>query len=468
MPINLITQDWLEAAAQPSFPNDQSGFAAQAPTSDPNSGATGGQPDMPQSGGQDMNQPDPDDVMNDPRDADVPEDDSPKDFERWRKEFLELSIKGDTNEMMASIQPMRTLPADALTASQQKFVEDNIQILFYRQSEMTIPVTKEIRRLIKDDIDRTNPGTTIMQHITNVLEKQGLMQQVLIKLSGLFGLKAELHRKFIAALTGSVQVGGGNKNRADMIFSDTEYTIDITTRFATQFGEINIGAWSLKEDDPEQFLTEPELERLAEGSPEEKQVLRRRIICESIAKKYSERAMIIHVVTPEGTIHSLGWDFGTSLLDAYKKGKVIVRGQKSTTRDAMINDQGQIIPLIDLDILFIRDTQETDENGRPIQVEVEFLSRRDSILYLTADLDTIHQAASSMSGCFFRELPYGGNPSDLTILRCCSADLVEILGKRCIGNTVPLPNNVAQMGTNKPNNRVPVEKMGPRNMQQPV
>lgn len=461
MPINLNRNSWLEAE-QPPFPTDQPGFAATTPTSDPTTGATGGPPAMPQGGGENQPDPDelPDDVTQDPQDPEIPEDSSPQDFEEWRHEFFELSIKGDTNEMMASIEPMRN--AELKESSQKKFVEDNIQILFYRQSELVIPATKEIRKLIKDDLDRTNPGTTVMQHITTVLEKQGLLQQVLIKLTGLYGLKNDLHRKFIAALTGSVQVGGGGKNREDLIFTDTEYTINISTRMATQFGEVNLGNWSLKEDDPERFLTEPELDRLSEGSPEEKQVLRRRIICESIAKKFSNRAFVIHIVDTDGTIHSIGWDLGTSLLEAYKKGKIVVRGQKSETRDAMINDQGQIIPVIDVEILYVMDTDETDDSGKPVQVEMPFIERRDSTLYMSCDLETLHNAASSMSGIFFREMPYGGNPSDLDIIRRCTPDLVEMLNRRCIGNTVPLPSNIAALGTNKPTTKSQ-EKVSPMN-----
>lgn len=448
---------------QPSFPNDQSAFAAQAPGSDPSTGATGGPPAQPQMGRGNENQPDPSeisDVENDPDSPDMPKQDDHKDFEQWKHEFFELSVKGNVNEMMASIQPVRDL--ENLESSQRRFVEDNIQILFYRQNDMVIPVTKEIRNLIKQDMDRTNPATTMMQHITATLEKHGLMQQVLIKLTGLFGLKSELHRKWLAALTGSIQVGGGNKSREDLVYSDTEYTVNISSRFGTQWGEINLGAWTLSERDPELYLTDPELERLQEGSPEEKQVLRRRIICESIAERFRKRAFLMHITHTDGTIYSLGWDMGTSIANAYKKGKLVVRGQQSQTREAMITDQGQIVPLIDMEVLYVRETDETDEDGNPESVEVPFIERRDSILYLVADLDTLHHAAASLSGMFFREMPYGGNPSDILKLQQCVPDLVELLNKQCIGNTVPLPSNVAAMGEAKPV-KGQQEKIGPKN-----
>lgn len=414
--------------------------AGQAPASDPRTAQAGGtpQPVQPNPTSPGVQPPEPnkeDDVTEDPTDSDIPDESGPSDFEQWRKEFFDLSIKGDTNEMMSSIQNIRN--HDLKEASQRKFVEDNLQILLYRQDANILKATKEIRKLIKQDLDRTNPGTTVMQHMTTVLEQEGLLQQNLIKLTGMGGWKGETHRKFIAALLGAVQVGGGNKHREDMIYVDQEYTINVSSRFYTQFGEINLGSWSLKEDDPDRYLTDPEVQRLQEGSPEEKQVLRRRIIMESIAERFKQRAFLIHCVHMDGTIYALGWDMGSSLLSAYKDGKLVVRGQKNESKDAMITDNGEIATLIDYEVLYVHETGETDDNGKPQMTEVPFIERRDSILYLTADIQTIKNASSSMSGMFYREMPYNGNPSDIQVLQRCVPDLVEMLNKRCIGVATP-------------------------------
>src|SRR5262245_40555299 len=119
MTISNNWQSWLDEAEVPA--------AAQAPTSDPTTGATA-QPPAPQ--GADTagaNQPSAedtpklpeDDVTQDPGQPDV-EQSEDKDFEQWRHDFFELSVKGDTNEMMASIEPMAE--RDFESSSHEKFV----------------------------------------------------------------------------------------------------------------------------------------------------------------------------------------------------------------------------------------------------------------------------------------------------------------------------------------------------------
>lgn len=417
--------------------------AMQAPTSDSNTGATAANQGMPTGVEPEQQEPvepqqelpkEEENFEDDPTDPDMPDDDEEKSFDQWQKEFFELSIKGDPSEMLLSMKSVRE---QDLMASQKKFIDDNFQICMYRQDANIAKASKEIRALIKEDINTAYPGTTIMQHITKVLEKEPVLQQNLIKLTGFYALKGELHRKFLAGLLGAVQVGGGNRNTEDLIFSDVEYTTNISTRFYTQFGDINLGAWELKETDPEEILSEPEMERLEEGSPEEKQVLRRRIMMESISQEFDKRAFIVHIVAPDGTIFSLGYDLGTSMLAAYEEGKLVLRSQKNETRNAQINAEGDIIPIIDIDILYVKPTGEVDEHGKPEMTEVPFIKRRDSVLYLSADADTLRDATNSMSGIFFREVPYPGNPSDIKVLQRCIPDLAEMLNRRCLGATFP-------------------------------
>lgn len=432
MGINNVWDSWLAEADEPT--------AQQAPTGaqvvPDNQGTPGaaqpGQPQQPpalgqqpqQGGGQEDN------VEDDPAQPEMAddEDSANKDFEQWRHDFYELSIKGDVGEMMSAVGAV--INREGLEMTQRRFVNDNMQILLYRQDANVQKATKEIRNLIKQDLDRTNPGTTVMQHVTATLEKDQQLQNTLIKMCGWMGQKGELHRKFMASILGAVQVGGG-ASRQDLMYFDKEYTINLSTRYASQFGEINLGKWTLKAEDPDRYLTEPEIDRLNDGSPEEKQTLRRRIIVESISEKFKERAFLIHVVHVDGTIYSLGWDLGDSLISAYKEGKIVVRGQTNTEKDAMISDSGEIVNLVDIDVYYVRETGETDDDGSPEMVEVEFLSRRNSGLYLSADLDTLRAAAAGMSGLFFHETPFNGNPAQVISLMQCSPTLPEILNKRC-------------------------------------
>lgn len=422
--------------------------AGQTPTSDPMQGAAVGQPMGPPPDQGNPNNPlmsskppqnqqgladgeEDQNITDEPQLPEMPEEqEEPQDFNEWRQEFLKIAAKGDTMEMLNSLQQMRD--SDNLEAPQRKFVEDNWQIIILRQNANVEKASKEIRKLIKQSLDRNSPGASVMQAITGVIEESDtpMIKDVFIKLTGLYGMKTDLHRKYLAALTGSVQVGGGGSTE-DIAYSEREFSIRMSTRFHTQFGEIIIGKWNLSQDDPDRYLEEPELERLAEGSPEEKQVLRRRIVIESIAEEFRDRAFLIHVISPDGTMYAIGWDMAESLLGGYKDGALIVRSRAGSDSEAMIDNNGAIVPLLDLNIFYLRQTGETDDLGRPRNREVPFMERRDGTLYLSASLETLRDVFNgSMSGCFFKEMAYAGNPSDIKQIVRAVPNIEEILMRR--------------------------------------
>jgi len=438
-----ILEYWLQEAEEPT--------AGQAPTSDPMMGASVGQPPgspPPQGGpggpalqgaGRNPNSPPGpnaeqdqggDDVTQDPQAPDMPDDEGPQDFEEWKKNFFKLAIKGDPVEMMNNLEPIRD--QQGLTPPQRKFVEDNWQILVLRQNANIDKACKNVRKLVKDNLDQNNPAVSVMQHITLTLEESETpqMRDVFIKLAGLYGLKNDLHRKYLAALTGSIQVGGGG-SLEDLAYSEKEYSIRFSTRFATQFGELAVGKWSLQQDDPDRYLQEAELERLSDGSPEEKQVLRRRVVIESIAERFKNRAFLIHVVSPdEGAIYAMGWDMSDSLLAGYKEGKIIVRSRDASDSEAMIDDEGAIVPLLDLSIFYLKETGETDDMGKPKTKEVPFMERRDGQLFLNGQLETVRDVSTGMQGIFFKEIPFNGNPSDIRNIMRAVPNLEELLMRR--------------------------------------
>ncbi len=347
-------------AQQPGGGQPEAGPALQG--AGQNSPPVPGQDDQNDDGGEDVTQ-----EPQAPEGMDDEDQNQNQDFATWKKGFFKLAVKGDPVEMMNNLEPIRE--QTGLTAPQRKFVEDNWNILVLRQNANIDKACKEIRKLIKQNLDRNNPAVSIMQHMTNVLEESSTPQlrDVYIKLAGLYGLKSDLHRKYMAALTGSIQMGGGGSGE-DLAYSERDFSIRFNTRFGTQFGEISVGKWSLQQDDPERYLQEAELERLSDGSPEEKQVLRRRIVIESIAERFKNRAFLIHVVSPdEGAIYCCGWDMADSLLAGYKEGKIIVRSRDASDSEAMIDDEGSIVPLLDLSILYLKETGDSDENGKPRQ-----------------------------------------------------------------------------------------------------
>ena len=247
---------------------------------------------------------------------------------------------------------------------------------------------------------------------------------------GLYSNKADVHRKYISALLGAIQVGSGGVNE-DLIFNQKEYSIKASTRCNSKFGLIDIGRWCLKEDDQKQYLSEPEQERLEDGSPEEREVLRKRVIMESISEYYRRRAFIVNVITTEGTVYFLGLDFSNSLKEAYTSGRLVVKIQESETSESMYDTEGDLVNLVDIKIVYEKETGKTNENGKPEKEELEFISRKDGVLFLTASLETLKEAASSFQGLVVKEIPYTGNPSDLQSLMRCVPSTSEIILRQC-------------------------------------
>ncbi len=417
---------WLEEQ-DPQVTNQAA--VAQSAEGDPPQGEQPPQEGQPPADAPDEAQSPPEDVSEDPETPEMPEEkDEEKDFEVWKSNYFKESIKGDATRLMELVSPLRS--REGLEPYQRKFVDDNWNIQLIRQNANVAEASKQIRKSIRDQLDRSNPATSVANHIFNTLQTVPTLNDTFIRMMGYTGNKGELHRKFMAALTGSVQVSS-SPDKENIIFNEKEYSIKMSTRLNSEWGEVSLGSWGLREDDPERYLSEPELRRLSEGSPQERDVLRRRVVIESIAKHFDEQAFLINVVSDDGTIYHLGWDMSNALRGAYAEGKVLVKTVKSENSEAMISDEGEIIPMVDLKIYFVKETDEQDEQGNPRMEETEFMERRNGMLFLTAGLVTVREAAGAMQGTDFKETPYQGNPSDLKALKKCVYSAHDMLMRQC-------------------------------------
>jgi|GEM_PF-1549547 len=366
--------------------------------------------------------------QDEPQTPDVPEEqEESEDFETWKINYFKDLVKGDTSLLLNDIHKIRDYDLEAYP---RKFVEDNLQILFLRQNSNIEKVGKEIRKSIRQELDNNNPSMSVVSYIFAALQSSPDLTNVFIKLKGTLGMKSDLHRKYLASLLGAAQVGSGG-NSEDIIYNERTYSIKISTRFNEKWGMVDIGRWSLREDDPERFLEEPELKRLEEGSPEERDVLRRRVIMEAIADNFKQRSFLINTVGSDGTVYLLGLDLGSCLSTAYADGKLSVRTIQSENSEAMIDDYGNIVPYVDLKIKYLYETGEIDENGLPKKGESDFIERIDGILFVTAQLDTLKKAAASFPGIILKELQFNGNPSDLKVIQRCVPSAAEIILRNC-------------------------------------
>jgi hypothetical protein len=389
----------------------------------------GGDPQQKKEQPEGQDDPKDEDVSDDPEAPEMPEEgEGNQDFEVWKSNYFKESITGDAAKLLGLLSPVRE--KEGLEPYQRKFVDDNWNIQLIRQNANVADASKQIRKAIRDQLDRNNPASSVVNHVFSTLESIPTLNETFIRMMGYTGNKGELHRKFLAAITSSVQVSS-SPDKENIIFNDKEYSIKISTRLNSDWGEVSLGSWSLREDDPARYLSEPELKRLTDGSPQERDVLRRRIVVESIAKHFDEQAFLINVVSDDGTIYHLGWDMSNALRGAYAEGKVVVKTVKSENSEAMISDSGEVVPMVDLKIYFIKEAEGQDGDGNPEVEEIEFMERRNGMLFLTAGLVTIREASSAMQGTDFKEVPYQGNPSDLKTLKRCVYSAHDMLMRQC-------------------------------------
>ena len=428
MGINYNLQDWLlsEEGELPADPNMGQPMdpAAQGMPPEAPQGLNSQSP--PQG---EAPQPPTNDLSNDPNSPDMPQEDQQfNDFEVWKNNYFKETITGNAPKLLDLLSDVRH--SEGLHPYQRKFVEDNWNIILLRHDSNIESVCKNMRKLLRDQLDRNNPSSSIVKHIITALEPFPILNNVFVKLTGYGGQKGDLHRKFVAALCGAVQVGSGANNE-DIVFNEKDYSVLISTRFNSRWGDVILGDWSLKEDDAKRYLSESEQKRLQSGSPEERDVLRRRIVIESIAKQFETRAFLINVVQEDGSIGFLGWDLSNALKAAYSEGKIVLKTKKSDHSEAMIDTEGNIIPLVDLTLYYVRETGKQNLDGEPEKEEVEFMERRNGTLFLTATYQTIKEATSVFQGTLFKEIPWNGNISDLTALKRCVYSTYDLLMKQC-------------------------------------
>jgi hypothetical protein len=425
-------QDWLEEVDNPSPPTPdlmgQNPNMGQNPAGGNETNPTGVPPQQGQTDPSITNQPQ--DVTNDPSSPDMPEekDDQFNDFEVWKNSFFKESIKGNAANLLNMLNDVRH--KEGLHSYQRKFVKDNWDIALLRQDANIDNVSKNVRKLLRDQLDRNNPSTSVINHLLTSLQAHPILNNVFIKLLGYGGQKGDLHRKFIASLIGAVQVGSGANNE-DIIFNEQHFSIMISTRFNARWGDVILGDWSLKEDDATRYLAAPEQKRLQGGSPEEKDVLRKRVVIESIAKQFETRSFIINVALDDGTIGFFGLDLSNAIKGAYSDGKITIKTKKSDNSEAMIDVNGNIVPLVDITLYYSKETGNQTIDGEPETEEVEFMERRNGTLYLTASYQTIKDCSSVFQGTLLKEIPWNGNISDLSALKSCVYSSYELLMKQC-------------------------------------
>lgn len=272
--------------------------------------------------------------------------------------------------------------------------------------------------------------------ISEEIERFETITNSIIKLPNFYSLKNEMFRKIICALCNGVQIssGGTLEDIFIPIFKNGS-GLKVCTRSATSFGNIEIGKWNPQFNDPELFLSKPELNKLQTGSPEEKDVLRKRIIIESISNKFNDRLYIIVIVNQNNGIRKeIGINFDSLLKSGWQNGILSPEFHAGVGQgDAALTVNGEFIDLQIIGINYIKtNSDELDEEGLPVKEKIEFAIQKDGRLYITIKEEDFNSFVQDISdGVFYSEKPFDKDQKQLKDIMLCTPDIKEILLKKC-------------------------------------
>lgn len=280
-------------------------------------------------------------------------------------------------------------------------------------------------------------GTELMSIFSNEIDRYEMVKDVLQKLPSFYSMKADLFRKTIASLMNAVQIGsGGTLEDLFIPIGENGVGIKVCTRFYTMFGNIQIGKWSVQFNDPENFLSDVELEKLTNsGSPEEKEILRKRVVIESLSENFKDKVYVVMIVNPNtGQRHEIGFNFSELVKDGWKNGYISVDFKASVGEgSAGVKVDGELIDLQEIHISYVKTSvDKLDEEGMPSKELIDLLELKNEQLYLTISQEEfINFVNDAQAGIFYSSKEFDRGPEELKKVQRCVPDIKEIVLRQC-------------------------------------
>ena len=353
-------------------------------------------------------------------------------YKRIKEQFAPLADPGDGVEI-PEIEPSGTAPgAEAgITISQEPTEQPQYSAEHYNSGQGLKSLTEATNEL--GEIS----GLEMYSIISQEIERYEEIKNSLLKLPSFYSMKADLFRKILCSVLNGVQIGsGGTLEDIFIPLREDGVGIKACTRCYTDFGNIEIGKWTLNFDDPEQYLSEEELKKLnIDGSPEEREVLRKRVVIESLADKFIDKIYLILIVDPNnGSRTEVGINFSELLREGWKNGNISINFKASVGKgEAAINQDGELIDLKDIVVNYIKENPDNlDEEGAPVKEEIELMKQKNGNLYISAPREDFENFVNTVeAGIFFDKKHPEFDKEQLTVIQRCVPDIKEFLLKKC-------------------------------------
>lgn len=202
-----------------------------------------------------------------------------------------------------------------MTPSQRNFIEINRSTASLLEETIFLNIQKSIVKSIRED--------TLWETMYDFFDSIPEMNAAIQRLPMLGPDKNNLYRQIGAALTRGVVVPG--VQGGEVLFFDKEKEIKRSIFQAySDWGYMKLGKINIKRDSLKEYLTGDEIQKIEKGSPEEKRVLRNRLVIEAIASQLGGITYSILVIDPD----SGNWDALTFdsewFRSAYEAGQITV------------------------------------------------------------------------------------------------------------------------------------------------
>ena len=297
--------------------------------------------------------------------ADVPVPPEPDEFTVQQLEYLNLLFRNKSEQYAAHLAKMRELDPSLLTPSRRRFIDDNLSVA----SMLLEASVADFSRKFKTKIKAAGSFSEAWDDVGSILESNRDLGEAFFKLGRLGAARADAARKLIAALASGAQIGSGGDGPDIIIPTEKNGKgVWLGIKAGVNWSNIEIARWQLSADDPGRYLDEVEAQRLENGSPEERAVIRKRLVVESVSAALSDYEVLIIVANPDGTWEELCFTPSTFIKDAFQQGTVTVIEIQDDGSGSSFTSDGKIASCVRFGFVFV------ETQPAPFSSPVEYLA----------------------------------------------------------------------------------------------
>jgi hypothetical protein len=235
-------------------------------------------------------------------------------------EYLDLLRKSGSDHKVLE-EALLAMRDGAEGSAHRTFVEMNLSAISLLEETVVVDAQKKIRRGKNADSSPHDVFESMEEELSGVKELSEAVQRI----SALGASRGSAWRQLVAALCGGAIVPGptggevhvpvgGKKQKAVVVMRPQAYL---------GWGAVDLGGVTMTSESPDEYLGGEERVKLSNGSPEERRVLRGRMVIEAIADQLGGGTFTILVVSQAGSWTTAYFD-GDLFREAYESGTITV------------------------------------------------------------------------------------------------------------------------------------------------